>query len=502
MVNKFLSLLQKEYGMTHTENGANALRTTSSSLLDLFGTIGSLRCRDEMEIERLFSAAFHEDPLLATKMAFYARNIRGGLGERRTFRVILKYLAVVHPHIVIKNLDAIALFGRYDDFYTLVGTPVEKEMWLYLKNQFELDLLHLEQNQPISLLAKWLKSVNASSRTTNYLGKLTAKNFGLSAPDYRKALSKLRKALDVTEVKMSANAWTDIIYSAVPSRAMSIYRHAFKAHDESGFNTYIEALTNGEAKINATALYPYDIFERMGLTFSYQYGSNNNSHFAFNNYDPILEAQWKALPNYVDEGSNVLVMADTSGSMTCMNNRPLCSALSLATYFAERNTGAFKDVFMTFSQTPSLVSLKGNTLYDKIKNIPSIVANTNLEAAFDMILKVAITNHIAQDELPKALVIISDMEFDYATNTQPGFTFYDSMVKKFARHNYRMPNIIFWNVNSRHDIFQTNSKYKGVQLASGQSPSVFQSILSNIDKTPYEAMLNVLNDPLYDCITI
>lgn len=114
----------------------------------------------------LFSAAFHEDPLLATKMAFYARNIRGGLGERRTFRVILKYLATIHPNIVIKNLDAIALFGRYDDFYTLIDTPVEKEMWLYLKNQLELDLLHMKQNQPISLLAKWLKSVNASSKAT------------------------------------------------------------------------------------------------------------------------------------------------------------------------------------------------------------------------------------------------------------------------------------------------------------------------------------------------
>ena len=500
MENKFISLLQKEYGITYTENGATALRTTSSSLLDLFGTIGSLRCRDEMEIERLFSAAFHEDPLLATKMAFYARNIRGGLGERRTFRVILKYLATLHSDIVIKNLDAIALFGRYDDFYTLVGTPVEKEMWLYLKNQFELDLLHLEQHEPITLLAKWLKSVNASSTETNRLGKLTAKNFGLSVPIYRKTLTKLRKALDVTEVKMSANAWTDIIYSTVPSRAMAIYRNAFSSHDEAGFNAYIEALEKGETKINSATLYPYDIFEKMGLIFSY--GSNSGSHFSFTNYDPILEAQWKALPNYVEEGSNILVMADTSGSMTCMNSRPLYSAIGLATYFAERNTGAFKDVFMTFSQSPSLISLKGDTLYDKIKNIPSIVANTNLEAAFNLILKVAVTNHLSPNELPKALVIISDMEFDYATNAQAGFTFYDSMVQKFAGYHYTMPNIIFWNVNSRHDIFQTNCKYKGVQLASGQSPSVFKSILANIDKTPYEAMINILNDKIYDCITI
>ncbi len=492
MKNKFLSFLQEENNRTYTENGAAALKTTDSRLVDLFSCIGSLRDRDSMEIERLFSMAFSEDQLLATKMAFYARIIRGGLGERRTFKIILRYLAALSPETVIKNFDAIALFGRYDDFYALVDTPIEKEMWQYLKNQLDLDLMNYEENEPISLLAKWLKSVNASSSETKRLGKLTASALGYSEKAYRKILAKLRNYIDLTESKMSRNAWTDIVYSSVPSRAMSIYRNAFKAHDEEGFNAYTAALLKGETKVNASALYPYDIMEKLGLNWK-------NKYFSFLSVDPILEAQWKALPNYVEGEQDILVMADTSGSMY---GRPLCSSIGLALYFSERNKGAFKNIFMTFSSEPSLIELKGKTIYDKVKCIPAIVENTNLEAAFNLILKVAISNKLKPNELPKSLVVITDMEFDMGTTSRDNWTFYDSLVHDFTFHGYHIPNVIFWNVNARHDVFQTTSKYKGVQMASGQSPSVFKSILANIGKTPYEAMINVLNDPLYDCITL
>ena len=492
MKNKFLSFLQKETNLTYTENGATALKTTNSNLLDLFGCIGSLRTRDNTDIERLFSMAFAEDTLLATKMAFYARNIRGGLGERRTFRVILKYLSQMAPELVVKNFDAIALFGRYDDFYTLVDTSIEEAMWIYLHNQFNLDLENCANGQPISLLAKWLKSVNASSAETTHLGKLTAKHFGLSERAYRQTLSKLRQYIDVTEVKMSSQNWSEIAYAHVPSRAMFIYHKAFKAHDEEGFNNYLNAVIKGDAKVNASTLYPYDILEQLGLSI-------RSSNFSFLKYDALLEEQWKNLPNYVTSEQNILVMADTSGSMM---GRPMHSSIGLALYFSERNQGAFKDTFMTFSSKPTLIKVKGNTLYDKIKCIPSIVENTNLEAAFNLILTVAVKNKIRADELPSSLVIITDMEFDSATSSRGDWTFYDSMVKNYAAHGYTMPNIVFWNVNSRNDVFQVTSDYKGVQMASGQSPSVFKSILANIGKSPYEAMLNVLNDPMYDLITI
>ncbi len=492
MKNKFLAFLRKENNFTYTENGAVALKTTHSALLDLFGTIGALRSRDESEIERLFSGAFDEDKLLATKMAFYARNIRGGLGERRTFRAILSYLAKLHPLVVIKNFDNIALFGRYDDFYTLVDTPVEEAMWSYLKTQLNKDLLSYKANEPISLLAKWLKSVNSSSNETNRLGKLTAKRLGFSEKDYRKTLSMLRHYIDVTEVKMSAQEWSDIAYGKVPSRAMFIYHNAFKTHDEEGFKEYLNAVNRGEEIVHASTLYPYDILGQLGLRA-------NTSYFSFSQYDALLEAQWKNLPNYISGEHNVLVMADTSASMS---GRPMDSSIGLAIYFAERNKGAFKDTFMTFSTAPSLIKLRGDTLYDKIKCIPAIVESTNLEAAFNLILTVAVKNKLKSNELPAALVVITDMEFNAATTCHGDWTFYESMVKQYKIHGYTMPNVVFWNVASRNDVFQVTSDYTGVQMASGQSPSVFKSILANIGKTPYEAMLNVLNDPVYDCIVI
>jgi len=494
MSKRFVSALKQENNYTLTENGAVALKSTNSALVDLFGQIGAMRKRPDADIESAFSKAFAEDKLLATKMAFYARNVRGGLGERRTSRIIFKFLAKLYPDIMKKNIQFIPLFGRYDDLYEFVGTPVENDMWQLIREQWDLDIDGMKNNKPISLLAKWLKSVNTSSDESNRLGKLTAKNLGLSEKEYRKTLSVLRRYLDVTEVKMSHNQWSDINYAGVPSRAMSIYRNAFRKHDEDRFNAYIESVSKGEVKINSGTLFPYDILEKMRL------GTWHGNYLTVNHYDKVLEEQWKALPNYIEGEHNVLVMADTSGSM---EGRPLATSVGLAIYFAERNKGVFKDVFMTFSSRPSFVQLKGNTLYEKIQCIPSIFENTNLEAAFKLILDTAIRNNLTAEDMPKSLIVISDMEFDSATyNTYEHETFYESMVKMYNQHGYNIPNIIFWNVDSRHDNFQVTSEHRGVQLASGQSPSVFKSILNNIGKTPYEAMLSVLNDPMYDCIMV
>ena len=496
MSKRFVSALKQENNYTLTENGAVALKSTNSALVDLFGQIGAMRKRPDADIESAFSKAFAEDKLLATKMAFYARNVRGGLGERRTARIIFKFLAKLYPDVMKKNIQFLPLFGRYDDLYEFVGTPVENDMWRLIQEQWNLDIKNMKDNKPISLLAKWLKSVNTSSQESNKLGKLTAKNLGLSEKEYRKTLSVLRRYLDVTEVKMSHNQWSDINYAGIPSRAMSIYRNAFRKHDEDRFNAYIESVSKGEAKINSSTLFPYDILEKMGLSTWH-----DGNYLTVDHYDKVLEEQWKALPNYIEGENNVLIMADTSGSM---EGRPLATSVGLAIYFAERNKGVFKDVFMTFSSRPSFVQLKGNTLYEKIKCIPSIVENTNLEAAFKLILDTAIRNNLTAEDMPKSLVVISDMEFDSATNNYSGqnWTFYESMRQMYVDSGYEMPNVIFWNVDSRHDNFQVTSEYRGVQLASGQSPSVFKSILNNIGKTPYEAMLSVLSDPIYDCITV
>lgn len=486
-MNKFVNGLKNENNWTVTTNGALALKSTTNSLVDLFGSIGSLRSRSEYEIEKMFINAFNESKVLATKMSFYARNIKGGLGERRTARVIWKYIANNYPDIMRKNIKNIPLFGRYDDLYVFIGTPIEKDMWSFIKAALEEDIKNMNEGNPVSLLAKWLKSVNTSSKESKRLGRLTAKHLGMSPDTYRRILSKLRRYIDVTERKMSANEWNKINYSNVPSVAMNIYRNAFQRNDNERFDAFIYKVNKGEEKINSDTLYPYNIVEKY-------------FHSRLDKKDDVLEAQWKALPNYINGENNIVVMADVSGSMY---GRPIATSIGLAIYFAERNSGDFHNIFMTFSGNPELVELKGNTLKDKIKNAANEKwgANTNIEFAFNLVLDVAIKNNVPCEDMPKAIVIISDMEFDECSYTED-WSFYDAMKNKFESKGYKIPNIIFWNVSSRQNIFHASSDCVGVQLASGQSASVFKSIIECIGLDPYEAMVKTLSDPVYDVIKI
>ena len=486
-MSNFVNAMQNENNWKKTENNADALKSTTNSLLDLFGTIGALRTRAEFDIESAFSKAFTENQLFAMKMGFYARNIRGGLGERRTPRVIWKWLAKIYPDVMRKNLTLIPEFGRWDDLYEFVGTELEKDAFTIIRNQFTEDCIQASENKPVSVMAKWLKSINTSSKESCKLGKLTAKYLSLSEKEYRKWLSALRNQIDVTERKMSFNQWTKIKYSGVPSKAMTNYRKAFKKHDEDGFTKYLESVVKGEAKINSSTLFPYDIMEKV---------------FA-GEYNEVLEQQWKALPNYVEGENNILIMADVSGSM---NGRPIATSVGLAIYFAERNYGAFANVFMTFSAHPDFVKLKGNTLYEKAMNAKRAQwdMNTNIEAAFKQILNVAVSNKISQDEMPKSLIIISDMEFDEASKNRYGDrkqTYYERMKQLYNSNGYELPKIIFWNVSARQDTFHAEMK-DGVQFASGQSQSVFKALLSNSNLGAYELMMNTLNDPVYDRVVI
>ena len=480
----FANAMKEESKFTRTENGAVALNTTSDARLDLFGTIGALREADENRITTLFSEAYAQDKLFATKIAFYARDIRCGLGERKTFRTIIRYMAEHHPEALRPNLDLIGVFGRYDDLYELIGTPLEDDMWKVMKNQFEEDLKNLNDGKAISLLAKWIKTADASSTETRKLGILTAQKLGYPVYNFKRIVRSMRKQIGVVESLMSASKWTEIKYSEVPSRAMMIYRRAFAKHDPDGFNEFINKADKGEAKINASTLYPYDIVEKI------LYRKENNK---------VLEAQWKALPDYVGQGTNALIMADVSGSMY---GKPMATSIGLAIYFAERNTGAYHNLFMTFSNSPQIVTLKGETLHQKIKNVENADwgCNTNLKAAFEKVLDIAEKNNVSQEEMPKAIVVISDMEIDYCGNKD--WTFYDKIEKKFRKAGYIIPNIIFWNVYSRHDVFHADAKRKGVQLASGQSVTVFKQVLQNLGYNPVEAMENTINSERYDCITV
>ena len=483
----FADAMRNTGRFVRTENGAVALRTTRDARLDFFSTIGSLREADDDRIHTLFAEAYGQDPLFAVKILFYARDIRGGLGERKTFRTLLRYAADHHPEAIRPNLDLVGVFGRYDDLYTLIGTRLEDEMWAAMKNQFEEDQENLNQGNAISLLAKWIKTADASSKETRRLGILTAQKLGYTVYDFKRIIRHMRRQIGIVEALMSANRWDEISYGAVPSRAMKVYRNAFRKHDENGFARYLSSVEKGEAKIHADTLYPYDIV---------------GAYLRCGDEDRTLEAQWKALPDYVKENTNVLVMADTSGSMACSGGRPLATSVGLAVYFAERNTGMYHNLFLTFSAAPSIVELRGETLFQKVRNTMSAPwgMNTNLEAAFELVLEIAQKAHIPREDMPRAIVIISDMEIDYCGSRE--WSFYDKMTDRFARAGYQIPNVIFWNVNSLHDTFHADKNRRGVQLASGQSVTVFKQILESLDCTPVEAMEKVIGSERYDCITI
>ena len=478
-----------------TENVADALLSTSNALVDLFATIGSLRSRGENEIAELFSKAFAEDKLLATKMAFYCRDIRGGLGERRTPRIIWRYMADNHNYIdaLKENLRLIPFYGRWDDLLQLIDTQLGPVIYYIVMGQLDSDMEIITRGSgDISLLGKWMPSANTSSKKTRLLAKRWRTALGYDEETYRKMLSVLRKRIGVVERKMSAGEWIGIDYESVPSKAMMNYRQAFERHDPVFWTRYLEDVESGKKKVNAATLFPYEIFEKLGLDDDYE-------SFVLRTPDRLVELQWESLPNYVGGGGNVLVIADTSGSMV---GRPLCVSLSLAVYFAEKNIGDFANIFMTFSSQPSFVKLTGKTLAEKVKCIPAIVSNTNLEAAFQLVLDVAVAGNLEQEELPKSLLVITDGEFDRMSSDYGRMTYYDGMRNKFASAGYDIPNIVFWNVAARHNVYHATSDKKGVQLVSGSSPSIFKSVMDGLGKTPYEMMVDVLSSERYAPITV
>ena len=493
MFGLFAKAARKESVYVRTENGAVALKSTSDARLDLFGVIGALRGADQARIERLFSEAYRADPMFATKIAFYARDIRGGLGERETFRTIMRYMAQMHPEALGPNLDLIGVYGRYDDLYCLIGTPLEEEMWAAMKAQFEEDRRNLENGMTVSLLAKWIKTADASSAKTRELGILTARKLGYTVYEFKRIVRALRRRIGVIETLMTEGRWNEIRYPEVPSRAMMIYRDAFRRHDGERYEQFVNRAVAGREKIHAGTLYPYDIVEKVAPRLG--------NYFAASalNTDPALEAQWRQLPDYVEPGTNALVIADTSGSMT---GRPMATSVGLAVYFAERNRGAYHNLFMSFSGTSRIQVLRGETLAQKIDsiNMNDWSGSTNLRAAFEHVLEIAIRNHVPQSEMPKSLIVISDMEIDYCGDRD--WTFYERMEEMFRMNGYIIPNIIFWNVASRHDIFHADRNRKGVQLASGQSAAVFRQVMQTVGMNPVEAMEKIINSERYQAITV
>ena len=479
-----LNYLKQEANKTVTENGAATYFTTESDCLDLFATIGALRRESDSEIVTRFVRAYSENRDIAMKLLFFARDIRGGLGERRVFKVILNWLANNEPATVRKNIAHVAEYGRYDDLLCLMDTACEKEMLDVLKAQFEADTEALKNGGEVSLLAKWLPSVNASSSETVLCAKKIAKHFGLSDASYRKALVALRAHIRIIENNLREKDYS-FDYSKQPSKAMYKYRKAFIRNDGERYSLFLDKVTTGEAKLHASTLMPYEI-----ITPFFRRNVSDEERKAIN-------TTWISQEDLGDT-ENALAVIDGSGSMYGgADPMPATVALSLGIYFAERNKGAFKNHFITFSETPRLVEIKGEDILDKVRYCHGFneVANTNIQKVFELILDAAKKNSVPQDELPKKLYIISDMEFDYCAK-DASLTNFEYAKKLFAEAGYTLPEIVFWNVASRNRQQPVTKNEQGVALVSGCTPRLFEMVASGT-MNPYAFMLEVVESERY-----
>ena len=499
------NVLNEDFNTSVTENGAVGYRTSGTALLDFNFKVTSYRNKGDMEIINDFMKAFYEDKLTAMKFLFFVRDREEGLGERRIFRVIIKHLADIEPEIIRAIIPIVAEYGRYDDLLELFDTQLEKDVLMLIEKQLFEDSENYKKKKPVSLLAKWLPSINASSKTQKERAKKIIKHLKATEKDYRWVLSKVRKYIDVTERKMCANEWDKINYEGVPSRANLNYNAAFLRHDEERRRAFLGQVEKGEKKIHAGKLYPHDIVHK--------YTDTNSWRSNLNPLDTTLEQLWKALPQ--KEITNTLVVADGSGSMTSTIGRTNVTALdvanALAIYFAEHNKGEFNNTYITFSELPQLVRFnKTASLHDKIAKALaySEVANTNIERVFGLILQTAITKKLSQEEMPKNILIISDMEFDSCVTSgltdrrfvSPNKKLFKIIEEAYNNHGYKIPKLIFWNVNSRTGTIPLKENDLGVALVSGFSTNIAEMVMS--DKLdPLEILLDKINTKRYEKIS-
>lgn len=482
MNNILLQNLEKETNHTQTENGAKTPESTLSSLLDFFGQGGAMRKRSPQDIILCFGKAFAEDQLLALKCLFYLRDIRHGQGERRLFKIILKWLGDHYPDILDKNLSLISEFGRWDDLFVLENTKVWKSVLVLLQEEWN----RMFTSSSLSLFAKWCPSINTSSEETRKKAKLLCKHLGLTEKQYRKTLSQYREKLKVVERNMCSGEWNKIDYSQVPSKASLLYKDAFTKHDPERYRQFIKDVYHGKTKINASVTYPYEIVEKI------LYKSDESE---------TLDVIWNSLPNYLENHPhNGLVVADVSGSMM---GRPLAVSISLALYFAERNKGNFANHFITFSGDPKLQKISGHNIREKIKHLSQAEwdMNTNLIAVFDLILSTAIKNNVPPSEMPQILYIVSDMEFDTACpdNQQTNL---EKIRSLYEESGYICPSLVFWNVDSKNFVSPILKDDQGTCLVSGCSPNILKTLLEGKTIDPYKIMMSVLQSEIYKKVTI
>jgi len=464
-MNSFVNAVENVQLETRTANGMKTFDSSKSALVDLFFTIGASRGKD---LSVQFVKAMKQDETLALRLLMWARDVRGGAGERDVVRTILLSLEKNYPEVLSRLLPHLPEFGRWDDLLIFKTKAIKDQAYTLIGDALR------ERN---GLAAKWMpRQGPVAVEIRNF--------FGMSPKFYRKSLVNLTK---VVEQSMCANTWDDINYSHVPSLAAARYQKAFKKHDPAGYEAYKAKLSTGEAKVNASAVYPYDVIK------SRRFGGD----------DKVIQAQWDALPNYIGD-ELVLPVCDVSGSMSCPvggNANLTCMdvSVSLGLYLADKNTGPFKDMFLTFSDKPKLQVLKGN-LIDKLNQLERAEwgMSTNLHAAFQCVLDYAVKGKVKAEDMPKYILVMSDMEFNHCARHDDSAM--QMIERKFKEAGYEAPGIVFWNLNARAGNVPVKHDKRGVALVSGFSPSIMTSILKAESLDPASVMLQTLNSPRYAVI--
>ena len=460
-MNQLVTAMQKQANQTETLNGAKAYKSTKNAVLDLFSSWGGMRGQD---IIPLLRNAINDDLHLTLRCCLWGRDIRGGAGERELFRTSLKYLASNNFPTLYNLLPKIPEVGRWDDLLVLHNT----QYWTAV-----VELVNQALKEGNGLCAKWMPRKGP-------VAEALRNGLGMSPKQYRKTLVNLTK---VVETQMCANKWTEINYSHVPSKAAQIYKNAFKRHDEKGYKTYLEGLVKGTTKVNAGAVFPYEIIRQV-------------------NEPQLMEAQWKAQPDYVPEGISFLPIIDCSGSMGHLGYptpkvQPLEVAISLGLYLSERNKSIFKDMFVTFSEDPQFQYVKGN-LQDRMKQMSTSKwdMSTNIQSVFDKLLVLACKNKVHQEDMPTHMIIVSDMQFDQCCRNNNN---QKQIMRQFKGAGYKAPILVFWNVND-HGNKPVTEQRENTVLVSGFSPSIMKTLLkADIESiTPIAQMMETLMQERYN----
>ena len=495
-MNELLKNMKTAANYTRTENGALTHKSTLNKVLDMFAMGGSMRARSDDDVINMFKQAYNENKTLALKCLFYLRDVRGGAGERRFFRVCIRWLATEFPKEMEHLISAVQEYGRWDDLFELFDTPCEESMMGYIKWAINKNKDHL--------LYKWMPSINTSSKNTQERGRKFAREFGMTEREYRKMLSEGRKACNLVETLMSQNHWDQIAFDHLPSKAGLMYKNAFMRREETK-ERYAAFMADKKTKVNAGVLTPVDI-----------------AHQIFNSWNPskvernAWQKYWDGLKDYYHGREEPgIAVVDVSGSMS---GTPMEAAVAMGAYIAERGKGPFHNHFITFSANPQLVEFEGVDIYDKFKRAERADwgQNTNIEAVFDMLLETGVRNHVPDAEMPKTIYILSDMEFDRclidkSTNYQSRSWYFsnhytlnrgqiDTLIEKKAKQwraaGYTAPRIIFWNLRAAQ--LNIPAIGPGFSYCSGFSMSALEGILSGKDGVAM--MLEVLENERYEPI--